>query len=56
VAYAHSSYQQAVNSSHRELRIFTPAEGAAEHIGLDHLPAVSVYIADWVADVFGTRS
>ncbi|WP_433503600.1 alpha/beta hydrolase family protein [Pseudonocardia halophobica] len=50
--YAHRSYEQAVNSPRRELRVFTPEEGAAEHIGLDHLPHVSTYIADWVADTF----
>ena len=50
--YAHRSYDQAVNSPRRELRVFTPEEGATEHIGLDHLPHVSTYIADWVAGVF----
>jgi dienelactone hydrolase len=50
--YAHRSYEQAVNSPKRELRVFTPDEGATEHIGLDHLPYVSCYIADWVADTF----
>jgi dipeptidyl aminopeptidase/acylaminoacyl peptidase len=50
--YAHRSYDQAVNSPKRELRVFTPEEGATEHIGLDHLPHVSSYIADWVADTF----
>jgi fermentation-respiration switch protein FrsA (DUF1100 family) len=54
--YAHRSYEQAVNSPKRELRIFTPAEGGAEHIGLDHLPHVSVFIADWIADTFGGRA
>jgi fermentation-respiration switch protein FrsA (DUF1100 family) len=52
VQYAHRSYDQAVNSPRRELRIFTAEEGGAEHIGLDHLPHVSSYIADWVSDVF----
>jgi len=52
VEYAHRSYQQAVHSPRRELRIFTAAEGGAEHIGLDHLPHVATCIADWVADVF----
>ncbi|HEU5267842.1 MAG TPA: alpha/beta fold hydrolase [Jatrophihabitans sp.] len=50
--YAHRSYDQAVNSPKRELRVFTPDEGATEHIGLDHLPYVSSFIADWVADTF----
>ena len=52
VAYAHRSYEQAVASPRRELRIFNRDEGGAEHIGLDHLPHVAAYIADWVADVF----
>jgi dienelactone hydrolase len=52
VDYAHRSYEQAVNSPKRELRVFTPEEGATEHIGLDHLPYVSSFIADWVADTF----
>ena len=50
--YAHQSYEQAVNSPKRELRVFTPDEGATEHIGLDHLPHVSTFVADWVADIF----
>jgi dienelactone hydrolase len=48
VQYAHRSYDQAIRSPKRELRIFTAAEGGAEHIGLDHLPYVAAYIADWV--------
>lgn len=52
VAYAHRSYDQAVNSPRRELRISTPEEGATEHSGLDHLPHVSTYIADLVAARF----
>jgi alpha-beta hydrolase superfamily lysophospholipase len=52
VAMAHRSYEQAVGSPKRELRLFTAEEGATEHIGLDHLPHVSVFIADWVADTF----
>ncbi len=50
--YAHRSYDRATGSPKRELRVFTPEEGATEHIGLDHLSYVSVYIADWVADTF----
>jgi len=29
---------------------------AAEHIGLDHLPHVSTFIADWVADTLAERA
>jgi dienelactone hydrolase len=50
--YAHRSYAQAVASPKRELRVFTAEEGGAEHIGLDHLPYVSTFIADWVAATF----
>ena len=50
--YAHRSYDQAVNSPKRELRVFTPDEGATEHIGLDHFSHVQTFIADWVADTF----
>ena len=54
--YAHRSYEQAVRSPKRELRVFTRAEGGAEHIGLDHLPHVSAFIADWIADTFAEQS
>jgi hypothetical protein len=50
--YAHRSYEQAVNAPSRELRIFTAQEGGAEHIGIDDLPRVGTYIADWVTDTF----
>jgi dienelactone hydrolase len=52
LAYAHRSYEQATASPKRELRVFTAEEGGAEHIGLDHLPHVGEYIADWVTDTF----
>ena len=53
LAYAHRSYEQAVNAAKRELRVFTPAEGATEHIGLDHLPHVGAFTADWIEDTLG---
>ena len=52
VDYAHQSYDQAVNSPKRELRIFTVDEGAAEHVGLDHMPHINAFVADWVEDTF----
>jgi len=52
VADAYRSYEQAVNSPKREMRVFTPAEGATEHIGLDHLPHVGAFTADWIEDTF----
>jgi dienelactone hydrolase len=50
--YARRSYDQATASPRRELRVFDRAEGGAEHVGLDHLSHVSVFVADWVADAF----
>jgi dienelactone hydrolase len=52
LAYAHRSYEQAVNAAKRELRVFSPDEGATEHIGLDHLPHVGAFTADWVESTF----
>jgi hypothetical protein len=52
VEYAHQSYDQAVNSPNRELRILTPEEDATERVGLDHLPHVGADTADWVEDRF----
>jgi dienelactone hydrolase len=52
VQYAHQSYDQAVNSPRRDLRVFTAEEGATEHVGLDHLPHVGSFTADWIEDVF----
>ncbi|MEU0449250.1 alpha/beta hydrolase family protein [Streptomyces tendae] len=52
VEYAHRSYDQAVNGSKRELRVFTREEGGAEHVGLDHLHHVSAFVADWVDTTF----
>lgn len=50
--YVHRLYDQAVKSPKRELRVLTPEEVATGHIGLDHLPHVSSFIAGWVADTF----
>lgn len=52
VAYAHRSFEQAVNAPKKELRIFTRAEGGAEHIGLDNFPHVVQFTADWIAETF----
>ena len=34
------------------LYIFTQEEGGAEHIGLDNLPYVGEFTADWIAETF----
>jgi dienelactone hydrolase len=48
---AERTVQAAVNSPRAELRIFTPAEGGAEHVGGDLFSPTIDYIADWVAEV-----
>ncbi|MFV0372966.1 alpha/beta hydrolase family protein [Microbacterium sp.] len=52
VKYAHQSYEQAVNSPKRELRLFDDPEGGTEHISIDNMPYVGGIIADWVAETF----
>lgn len=49
---AHRSYDQAVNSSKRHLRIFTEADFEIEHCGADNGTVMRDYIADWCAQTF----
>ncbi len=56
VRYAHETYEQAVNSPGRELRIFDDPEGGTEHISIDNMPYVGGIIADWVAETFASLS
>ena len=51
--YAHQAYDQLINSSKRELKIFTPREGGVEHVGADNMAYGRDYIADWFADTLG---
>lgn len=50
--YAHLSYEQAINSPDRELKIFSPREGGIEHCSADNMEPVQSYIADWLSDRF----
>jgi len=52
VKYAQQSYDQAVNSAKRTLRLFDEPEGGTEHISIDHMPYVAGYIADWVEETY----
>lgn len=52
VEYAHQSYEQAVNSPKRELRITTKADFEVEHCGADNGTILRDYIADWVGETF----
>lgn len=53
--YAHQSYDQAVNSPKRELRIFSANDFEVEHCGADNGTVARDFIADWIAETFGTR-
>jgi fermentation-respiration switch protein FrsA (DUF1100 family) len=52
LAYAHQSYEEAVNSPLRELKIFTEREGGIEHVSADNMEPARSYIADWMAQRF----
>ncbi len=56
VEYAHQAFEQLVNSTKAELKIFTPREGGVEHVGADNMSFGRDYIADWFADTLGGRS
>lgn len=55
VDYAQRSYDQAGNSLHRELRIFTERDFEIEHCGADNGTVARDYIADWIAEHFDGR-
>jgi dienelactone hydrolase len=50
--YAVQSYEQAVNSPDRELKIFTEREGSIEHCGADNMEPIQSFIGDWLAERF----
>jgi dienelactone hydrolase len=51
IEQAERTVRAAVNSRRAELRVFTEAEGGAEHVGGDLFSPTIDYIADWVAEV-----
>ena len=51
IEQAERTVRAAVNSPRAELRVFTEAEGGAEHVGGDLFSSTIDYIADWVAEV-----
>jgi len=55
-AYAQQSYDEAINSSRRELKYITDREGGIEHISADNMEPARSYIGDWIADTFETSS
>jgi fermentation-respiration switch protein FrsA (DUF1100 family) len=53
VANAEKTIAAAVNSPQRQLKIFTLAEGGAEHCQVDNSTMAVDYIADWAAKILG---
>ena len=53
--HAERTYQEAVNSSMRELKVFTLSEGGAEHCAADDNALAVDFMADWVAKVLGGK-
>ncbi|MBN4075895.1 prolyl oligopeptidase family serine peptidase [Gammaproteobacteria bacterium AH-315-E17] len=49
---AQRSYEQAVNSAKRELRVFMPEDYEVEHCGADNGTVMRDFIADWCAETF----
>ena len=52
VSNAFCSYEQAVNSPKRELRVFTRDDFEVEHCGADNGTGMRDFIADWCAETF----
>jgi dienelactone hydrolase len=50
--YAQQSFDEAINSPKRELRIFSEREGGVEHCSADNMEPARSYIADWIVETF----
>lgn len=53
VEYAQRSFDQAMSSPDRELRIFTTRDFEIEHCGADNGTVARDFITDWIAERFG---
>ena len=51
--HAEKLYAAAVNCPDRELKVFSLADGGAEHCGADNGSLIVDYIANWVAQRLG---
>jgi len=50
---AEKTIEAAVNSPNRKLKVFTLAEGGAEHCQADNSAMAVDYMADWIAEILG---
>jgi dienelactone hydrolase len=53
IAGAERSIVEAINSPQRRLKVFSTAEGAVEHCGVDNVTMQIDYMSDWVAEILG---
>lgn len=53
VSDAERTYEEAINSSQRKLKIFTLEEGGAEHCQVDNRQLIGDVMSDWAAEIFG---
>ncbi|WP_322470457.1 prolyl oligopeptidase family serine peptidase [Hydrogenophaga sp. SNF1] len=51
VSEAHQTYEGCVNSTRKELRIFTAEEGGEQHCSIGNMSLATHAMADWIADV-----
>ena len=56
IEYARQTYEQLINSPKRELKIFDERTGGVEHVSVDNMSYGRSYIADWIAETFGTHT
>ena len=53
LVHAQKTIEAAINSPKKELKIFTVAEGGAEHVQIDNRTMGVDYAADWAAEILG---
>ena len=53
LVYAEKTHRLAVNSPRRDLKIFTLAEGGAEHCQIDNVANYRDVMVNWTAEVLG---
>jgi dipeptidyl aminopeptidase/acylaminoacyl peptidase len=56
LSHARKTVAGAVNSRAAELRVFTLAEGATEHCGVDIMKMQGHYVYDWAARILGGKT
>ena len=55
IELAEKTIAGAINSPRAEIKIFATQDGGVEHCQVDNCNLAIEYMADWVAEVFGTN-